>query len=138
MIDRSPSERFWVTLDGGRLVRIRYLGGLRTAHLSPTILESTLSLLMTSPSPRSTNSTSCLIEAAYVCSRSRDTIRCPDILMSMARPAFAIAPMVNKARRPADACPRESPSGICYICILYKHTFVIWNRKMIRSPGSWS
>jgi len=46
-----------------------------SADLSPTILVSTLSLLRASPSPFSTNSTSCRIEAANNRSRSRATIR---------------------------------------------------------------
>ena len=53
---RRPSDRFCVTLvEAGE----REPSVVMLSYLSPTMLESTLSLLKTSPSPRSTNSTSC-------------------------------------------------------------------------------
>ena len=58
---RKPSDRFCVTLAEERERELRVMV---LSHLSPTMLESTLSLLKTSPSPRSTNSTSCPSAAA--------------------------------------------------------------------------
>lgn len=96
--ERKPSERFCVKLVNqlsyflrGKnigIVRARHIREFAnrmyaprreegTTYLSPTMLESTLSRLRTSPSPRSTYSTSCCNAAPYILSRSRATIRCP-------------------------------------------------------------
>lgn len=111
----NPSLKFCVMLSGTFvLAQFSRNEGSEGTHDSPTILESTLNRLKISPSPFSTNSTSCRSALAYVSCLSLATMRCPESRIKIARPAFAAAPIVNAANKSADACAMFRPNGICY------------------------
>ena len=83
---------------------------------------------MTSPSPFSTNSTSCLSDALYIRSLNLATILWPASLMSIALPALATAPTVKRVSKAADACQIDKPKGICYDAVseICKYLFKIF------------
>ena len=66
----------------------------------------------------------------------------PDIFISIARPAFAAAPIVKKNRSRPEACQIERSSGICYtrfqqqssICKENIHTGLDEEKKSINLP----
>ena len=45
--------------------------------------------------------------------------RGPESLMSIARPAFATAPVVNRSSKTAEAWPSDRPKGICYSRVIH-------------------